>query len=186
MGLGLSLYSRGKYDEAVKALLAAADLNPSDPRSYVFLSKAYNSSPLQAVEVVQAFRRYADLQPNNALAQYYYAVSLWKGKRAEDTSLDQRTVETLLLKSVALDHSLAVPPRNTRRRCGNASCPSPEPIARMRGGRGTNPHHRRVEAILSQGRGVSGGRHAPSQGESVRGPPRHVWHGSQDHSCGHR
>lgn len=47
------------------------------------------------------------MQPNNALAQYYYAVSLWKGKRTEDTSLDQKTVESLLLKSIALDDSLA-------------------------------------------------------------------------------
>lgn len=107
IGLGLSLYSRGQYDEAVKALLAAIDINPGDPRAYVFLSKAYNSSPLQADEVVQAFRRYAELQPNNALGQYYYAISLWKGKRTEDTTLDQRAVESLLLKSVSLDDSLA-------------------------------------------------------------------------------
>jgi tetratricopeptide (TPR) repeat protein len=107
IGLGLSLYSRGKYDEAVNALLGAVAINPADPRAYVFLSKAYNSSPLQAEEVVQAFRRYADLQPNNALAQYYYAVSLWKGKRTEDTTLDQQAVEKLLQKSVALDDLLA-------------------------------------------------------------------------------
>lgn len=107
IGLGLSLYSRGKYDEAVKALLAAIELNPADPRAYVFLSKAYNTSPLQAAEVVAAFQRYAELQPNNALAQYYYAVSLWKGKRAEDTSVDRGAVETLLLRSVSIDDSLA-------------------------------------------------------------------------------
>jgi len=28
IGLGMALYSRGKYDDAVKALLAASDLNP--------------------------------------------------------------------------------------------------------------------------------------------------------------
>ncbi len=107
IGLGLSFYSRGKYDEAIKALLAAADLNPTDPRCYVFLSKAYNSSPLQADEVIQAFHRFADMQPTSALAQYYYAISLWKGKRTEDTTLDQKTVENLLLQAVALDDSLA-------------------------------------------------------------------------------
>jgi tetratricopeptide (TPR) repeat protein len=107
IGLGLSLYSRGKYDDAVKALLAAADLDPSDPRCYVFLSKAYNSSPLQADEVIQAFRRYSDLRPDSALAQYYYAISLWKGKRAEDATLDRKTIEDLLLRSLALDDSLA-------------------------------------------------------------------------------
>jgi tetratricopeptide (TPR) repeat protein len=106
IGLGLSLYSRGKYDDAVKALLAAADLNPSDPRCYLFLSKAYNSSPLQADGVIERFRRYAELQPGNALAQYYYAISLWKGKRAEDSSLDLQAVQSLLMKSIALDNSI--------------------------------------------------------------------------------
>ena len=67
IGSGLALYPRGKYDEAVKALIAAADLNPSDPRCYLFLSKAYNSSPLQADEVIQRFRRYAELQPRQCV-----------------------------------------------------------------------------------------------------------------------
>jgi tetratricopeptide (TPR) repeat protein len=107
IGLGLAYYSRGKYDEAIKALVSAADLNPSDARGYVFLSKAYNSSPLQADEVIQRFHRYAELQPGNALAQYYYAVSLWKGKRVSDPGTDLGTVESLLEKAIALDDSLA-------------------------------------------------------------------------------
>ena len=107
IGLGMSLYSRGKYDEAVKALLAAADLDPADPRCYLFLSKAYDSSPNQAEDVIQRFRRFAELQPNNALALYYYAMSLWKGKRAEDPTLNLQDVESLLLKSIALDPRLA-------------------------------------------------------------------------------
>jgi tetratricopeptide (TPR) repeat protein len=107
IGLGLALYSRGKYDEAVKALIAAADLNPSDPRCYFFLSKAYNSSPLQADDVIQRFRRYAELQPTNALAQYYYGISMWKGKRAGDAGVELSAVESLLQKSIALDDSLA-------------------------------------------------------------------------------
>jgi len=107
IGLGLAYYSRGIYDKAIKALTTAADLNPSDPRSYVFLAKAYNSSPLQADEVIQRFRHYAELQPGNALAQYYYAVSLWKGKRVGDSGADLGTVESLLQKSIALDDSLA-------------------------------------------------------------------------------
>jgi tetratricopeptide (TPR) repeat protein len=107
IGLGMALYSRGKYDEAVKALLAAADLNPADPRCYLFLSKAYDSSPNQAQDVIQRFRRFSELQPGNALALYYYAMSLWKGKRAEDPGSDLREVESLLQKSVALDPKLA-------------------------------------------------------------------------------
>jgi tetratricopeptide (TPR) repeat protein len=91
----------------VKALLAAADLNPADPRCYLFLSKAYDSSPNQAQNVIQRFRRFSELQPGNALALYYYAMSLWKGKRAEDPGSDLREVESLLQKSVALDPKLA-------------------------------------------------------------------------------
>jgi tetratricopeptide (TPR) repeat protein len=106
IGLGMALYSRGKYDEAVKALLAAADLNPADPRCYLFLSKAYYSSPNQADGVIQRFRRFAELQPNNALATYYYAMSLWKGKRAEDPGFDPRQIESLLQKAVTLDPAL--------------------------------------------------------------------------------
>ena len=106
VGLGMALYARGKYDEAVRALLTAADLDPADARCYLFLSKAYDSSPNQAVDVIQRFRRYTELQPGNALAQYYYAMSLWKGKRTEDSSLDIQMIESLLKKSIALDERL--------------------------------------------------------------------------------
>jgi tetratricopeptide (TPR) repeat protein len=107
IGLGMALDLRGKYDEAVKALLAAADLDPADARCYLYLSKAYDSSPGQAGEVIQRFQRYAELKPNDALAQYYYALSLWKGKRVGDASLDLQAVESLLKKAIALDDKLS-------------------------------------------------------------------------------
>jgi len=103
IGLGMALYARGNYDDAVKSLLRGADLNPSDPDCYLFLSKAYNSSPGQAGEVIERFRRFAQLQPRNARAHYYYAMSLWKGRRAEDPGLDLRQIEALLKASLALD-----------------------------------------------------------------------------------
>jgi tetratricopeptide (TPR) repeat protein len=107
IGLGVALYSRGKYDDAVKALLAAADLDPSDPRCYYFLSKAYDSSPNQADEVIQRFRGFSELHPENALANYYYAMSLWKGKRTEDPEVNLQQVKSLLQKSISLDPKLA-------------------------------------------------------------------------------
>jgi tetratricopeptide (TPR) repeat protein len=103
IGLGMALYARGNYDDAVKSLLKGTDLNPSDPDGYLFLSKAYNSSPGQADEVIDRFRRFTQLQPRNARAPYYYAMSLWKGKRAEDAGLDLHQIETLLKTSLALD-----------------------------------------------------------------------------------
>lgn len=107
IGLGIAYYSRGNYDDAVKSLLRAADLSPADPRVYPFLSRAYDSSPSQADEVIARFRRFAEHQPGNARAQYYYAMSLWKGKRAQDPNLDLTEIAALLKKSIALDPSLA-------------------------------------------------------------------------------
>jgi tetratricopeptide (TPR) repeat protein len=107
IGLGVALYSRGNYDEAVAALLKGADLNPSDARCYLFLSKAYDSSPSQAEEVIRRFRRFAELDPGNAKAHYYYAMSLWKGKRAEDPDVDFHQIESLLKKSITIDPTFA-------------------------------------------------------------------------------
>jgi tetratricopeptide (TPR) repeat protein len=107
IGLGMAYYSLGKYDDAVKALLRAADLSPSDARTYPFLSRAFDSSPRQAEEVIARFRRYSELQPDHGEAVYYYAMSLWKGKRAEDPNLDLTQIEALLKKAVALAPNLA-------------------------------------------------------------------------------
>jgi tetratricopeptide (TPR) repeat protein len=103
----MALYSRGNYDDAVKSLLKAADLNPNDPACYYFLSKAYDSSPAQADDVIQRFRRFAELQPQNGRASYYYAMSLWKGKRAQDAAFDVGQIEGLLKKAIAADPKLA-------------------------------------------------------------------------------
>lgn len=107
VGLGVALYSRGNYDDAVKALIKGADLNPSDVRCYLFLSKAYDSSPNQADDVIQRFRRFTELQPSNGHAFYYYAMSLWKGKRAQDPDLDLGQIQVLLKKAITLEPKLA-------------------------------------------------------------------------------
>ena len=103
IGLGMALYSRGNYDDAVKALLKAADLNPADPQCYYFLSKAYDSSPREAGEVIERFRRFLKLQPRNARAPYYYAMSQWKGRRAQDANVDFQEIESLLKTATELD-----------------------------------------------------------------------------------
>ncbi len=106
IGLGMALYSRGNYDDAVKALLRGADLNPSDARCYYFLSKAYDGSPAQAEEVIERFRRFAELEPRNARALYYYAMSMWKGRRTQDPDLDLHKIESLLRSSIVLDPTI--------------------------------------------------------------------------------
>ena len=109
IGLGLALYLRGRYDEAVQSLLKGVSLNPSDARAYYFLSKAYEQAPGLADQVVEAFRRYAELRAHDALATYYYAISLWKGRRTETSPAYLKQVESQLKKAIALDPSLPDP-----------------------------------------------------------------------------
>ena len=107
VGLGLALYTRGSYDDAVRAFLRGTDLDPKDARAYYFLSKAYDRFPSQADEVVERFRRFADLRPRDAQAIFYYAMSLWKGRPSESTSSSLDEVESLLRRALALDPSLS-------------------------------------------------------------------------------
>jgi tetratricopeptide (TPR) repeat protein len=107
IGLGMALSARGKYEEAIQPLLKAADLDPADPRCYRFLSHAYDVSPNPSLDVVERFRGYSELQPGNAMAQFYYAMSLLKGKTPEVSSPEFHQVESLLQKSIALDGTFA-------------------------------------------------------------------------------
>ena len=52
--------------------------------------------------------RFARLQPENALANYYYAVNLWKRRKGPDDAESLAQVESLLKKSVALDSRLGI------------------------------------------------------------------------------
>jgi tetratricopeptide (TPR) repeat protein len=105
VGLGIALYLGGSYDDAVKALLRATDLDPSDPQSYYFLNKLQGQAPSQADEVIERFRRFAAARPDDPRAAYYYAMSLWKGRRSETSEAYLDQVESLLKKSITLDPS---------------------------------------------------------------------------------
>lgn len=107
VGYGIALYSRGHYQDAIDAFCRAIDINPKDPRPYTFLGKIYDVSPLQATAVTNRFARYATLQPRNAQALYYYAMSLWKASRAANQTTDLPKVEKLLESAVAHDPAFA-------------------------------------------------------------------------------
>ncbi len=108
IGLGIASYSRNLYDDAIEALCHASDLNPSDPRPYLFLGKMYNVSAGKADEVAKRMKRFTETNPGNALAYYYCALSSWKGTRGGgQQGVDLAEVETLLRKSISLDPRLA-------------------------------------------------------------------------------
>jgi Flp pilus assembly protein TadD len=107
IGLGIALFMREFYDRAVDAFCHAVDLDPKDSRPYYFLSKIYAISPSRAAEVTARLGQLVQIQPRNATARYYYAMSLWKAARLETRITDLPKVESLLRAAVALDPALA-------------------------------------------------------------------------------
>jgi tetratricopeptide (TPR) repeat protein len=100
VGLGVALYASQQYDEAVRVLCAAVDLDPTDRRPIEFLGKARRVSPELAREVDERLRAFAERYPDNAATSYYYAYSLWeRGGGEEGKNLDK--IEELLRRAEA-------------------------------------------------------------------------------------
>ena len=102
MGLGIALYARGLYDQAVKILLHATDMVPSDPRPYLLLGRAYSVSHSQNEEVAKRLERLVEIDPKSAPARCYYALSLWRSA-GEKPDANAGQIERLLKDAVALD-----------------------------------------------------------------------------------
>ncbi len=105
-GLGVALYSNGSWDEAARRLCQASDLEPADAAPYLFLGKIEKttSTPLPCSE--QKLARFAQEQPGNALANYYYAISIWKRAKGSENAEGFKQAEALLEKAIAINPRL--------------------------------------------------------------------------------
>jgi tetratricopeptide (TPR) repeat protein len=110
VALGVAWYARGSYEQAAQYLGNASDLDPRDPTPYLFLGRMQSVETMPSEIAVQRLGRFAELQPDNPLANYYYAVALFKqlwtqSAGAADKERSGR-VEALLLKAEKLDSKL--------------------------------------------------------------------------------
>jgi Flp pilus assembly protein TadD len=100
VGLGVALYASEEYDEAVRVLCAAVDLAPDDQRPVTFLGMARKVSPELGEQVDRRLEDFARRYPQNAAANYEYAVSLWeRGGGEQGRDLDR--IEGLLRQAIA-------------------------------------------------------------------------------------
>jgi tetratricopeptide (TPR) repeat protein len=106
IGLGAASFARGSNEQAVRQVCTASDLNPSDPAPYLFLGKMQHAEKNSSNEVLEKLHRFVTLQPQNAQANYYYAVALWKNRDPQDKSRAAQ-VESLLANSIRLDPKFA-------------------------------------------------------------------------------
>ena len=107
VGLGIAYYSLGKYDEAIEQLCRAVDLNPSDTRALEFLGRMYDVAPGKATEVSSRLARFAHEYPDNAAANYYYAVSLRQRSNGRLDPESEKKVEELLERSIKINPAFA-------------------------------------------------------------------------------
>ena len=100
VGMGAAAYAQDLNDQAASRLLEAGELDPADPRPYLFLGKVQEVAKSEPIEWVEAFERYAKLRPDDARAHYFYATAL---ERRRQGSPDFPTREAELQKAIALD-----------------------------------------------------------------------------------
>ncbi|MGA8232557.1 MAG: tetratricopeptide repeat protein [Candidatus Acidiferrales bacterium] len=106
VGLSTALYSRGTYDEAARQICHASDLQPDDLTPYLFIGKMQEISPTVLPCSEQKLAGFLKNQPGNALANYYFAMSLLKRDRDAKTVANSQQAEALLKKSLAIDPQL--------------------------------------------------------------------------------
>ena len=101
-GWGAALSASGAYEEAARRLCQAAELHPEDAMPYLFLGKIEKAAtgPLPCSEA--ALERFQHDQPENAQANYYSAIALWKRERGGKLGGVSKA-EELLRRAVALD-----------------------------------------------------------------------------------
>jgi tetratricopeptide (TPR) repeat protein len=101
--LGAALFAGALYDEAAERLCTASDLNPADPEPYTFMGKIGISAPNPLPCIEQKLARYVAQRPTDPLANYFYAMALWKQKGQTVDAATLGRVEDLLNTAVRVD-----------------------------------------------------------------------------------
>jgi len=120
IGVGTAEFLEGQTSDSVATFLQATDTDPSDPRPYALLSSAFGRSGVESEKVRASFKRFLDLAPENARANYFYALTLLAGrgsdkgskkddndKKNDGSALDIDRVEGLFKRAILLDPNFA-------------------------------------------------------------------------------
>ena len=106
VGLGAAWYSHGSSEQAVVRLCEASDMSPNDSMPYLFLGRVQSAETTKSELLGEKLRRFVKLQPENALANYYYSVSLWRRRKSSDDAESGQQAKALLEEAVRLDPKL--------------------------------------------------------------------------------
>ena len=103
LGLGAAWLARGSTDQAVVFISKASDMHPEDPAPYLFLGRVQAVEKMSRDEILSRLQRFVALEPENADANYYYAVGLWKQQQGSQKVPHTAQVESLLNTAIRLN-----------------------------------------------------------------------------------
>jgi tetratricopeptide (TPR) repeat protein len=101
--LGAALFAGALYDQSARRLCEASDLDPGDVEPYRFMGKIEIVAPHFDSCMDARLARYAEMYPQDSLANYFYAMDLWKQQGPMPDGAVGQKVEALLRKAVSLD-----------------------------------------------------------------------------------
>lgn len=103
VGLAIATYDRGETEAGKQALLAASDISPADATPYLFMGRLQEAEKTVSQEWTERLHRFTNIEPNNAMAHYYYAVAV--GKQAPSQA-DNLVVQHELERAIQLDPNM--------------------------------------------------------------------------------
>lgn len=107
IGLAAAEFSAGSAERAVQLLCQGSDLHPEDPLLYEFLGKIQRSENTISADSVERFHRFVKLRPDDANANYLYAVALWKRNQPTSSEATMAEMQSLLNTAIRLDGKFA-------------------------------------------------------------------------------
>ena len=103
--LGAAFYANGQFAESAQQMCRAADLLPSTAEPYLFLGRIEQAASDMFPCSEQELQRFANEQPRNAKAAFYYGLVLMKKAKQSQRDADFRRAEEAFKNALTIDPS---------------------------------------------------------------------------------
>ena len=102
-GKGAALFAGALYEKSAQSLCDASDLDKADLEPYLFMGKVEMAAPNPLPCIEQKLARFVSDEPGNAMANYLYAMAIWKRQQQPANPEAREQVIRLLNSAVKID-----------------------------------------------------------------------------------
>ena len=103
VALAAAFYANGQHGEAAREMCRASELNPADPEPYLFLGRMEKAASENLPCSEEKLAQFAKDRPQNASANFYYGLVLWKKARKTQGGADAVSAEEYFRKAAAIE-----------------------------------------------------------------------------------